>query len=147
MKTARKPKLAPKPERKIKVVTQHGDVDCYTVRITVGDEVDYYEVTAADAQFGPLWLVRKLSADLEAVLGKPPYKTVLDGEFGSSCDCPAGKWRGKCRHVEGLSALVARGKLPDLCLRPQPCPVCHGQGGPATGDADSDGCACRECGE
>ncbi len=26
------------------------------------------------------------------------------------------------------------------------CPVCHGFGGPASGDADSDGACCRSCG-
>ncbi len=27
-----------------------------------------------------------------------------------------------------------------------PCPVCGGRGGPASGDLDSDGTACRSCG-
>jgi hypothetical protein len=41
------------------------------------------------------------------------YHVLLNGVF-SSCDCAGHGFRNKCKHLDGLSALVAAGRLPKV---------------------------------
>jgi hypothetical protein len=43
-----------------------------------------------------------------------PYHVFLsrNGQ-NDTCDCPGGTYRGKCKHVAGLRALLSRGRLDD----------------------------------
>ena len=141
-------KLPKRPERRVgllKPAVADTIGESYVLRVLVGDELSYYEVSPSE--FGPHWNVLKVGSDIDATLSQPIYRTTIDPEMGNSCTCPAGKYRGTCKHQDFLSALVAAKRLPDLCKRQQTCPECHGHGGPAAGDRDSDGAACRSCGE
>ena len=134
-----------RPTRTIRI-TEAPDAnapDVWTVRIIEGDEVTLYDVCrgTVGARYA-VWLWRKQLASLSATCAQTPYVIDVGNEFGASCTCKGCSRWGHCRHLQASQALTAAGKLPSLA-----CSTCHGQGGPASGDRDSDGCACRTCGE
>ena len=47
------------------------------------------------------------------------YDVLLNGRE-TSCTCPGHAYRGKCKHVEALEALIAAGKLPTPTGAPKP---------------------------
>jgi hypothetical protein len=75
------------------------------IRITVGTEAKHYFLTALPCDFG-------LGFQLEGFEheGGPQYAVCLDGDK-TSCECPGFLRWHRCKHVEGLRALVAAGRL------------------------------------
>ncbi len=144
MKTAtRKParSKSSRPTRTVKVIeAMTAEIETLTVRVTEGDKVDLYDVTAGTvAGRYNVWLWRKVLGTVSATCAQTPYIVDVGNEFGPSCSCKGYQGWGHCRHVSATLALVANGKLPV-------CETCHGRGGPAFNDTDSDGCCCRSCG-
>ena len=74
----------------------------------MGKESNDYEVTPISSAFGRAFRVTK-------VFPRDPmdwvtYHVCLDGAR-SSCECKGHAAHGHCKHVDGLAALVERGKL------------------------------------
>lgn len=117
MSTLRKPL-----PRKIAVLeTPQAAYDGYgAVRITVGKESTCYLIRSVDRC--PIsgietWELEKLDQDMRPT--NELYVTCLGDRDHSSCTCKGfGRW-GKCKHVSGLSALVAAGLCPS-CNDPSP---------------------------
>lgn len=144
----RKPR--PRPERKLRVISRRPNVETITVRVTVGDEVDYYDVQPGLVGGQPVWLVSKVDPVTLELRQDVPYWVDL-GDFGESCTCKGCSYRGHCKHIDFLRVLSARGELPAVR-----CPVCGGSGHdgnlhddhcPAcSGDGIQLPCRCPECG-
>lgn len=97
----RKPR--PKPERRIRLCVKPEGISSGLVRIRVGKvESDYY-LTEMAADFGR-------GFRLEKVGGDEVYHVNADGDT-KSCDCKGHSRHGHCKHADGLSALIAGGKL------------------------------------
>jgi hypothetical protein len=105
MKVTTSPK-ARKPARSIAILWPLTSATPGTVRITVGQESAEYTVSRLDADFGRAFRVRKAGA-LEAYC----VNLAAGQHQHSSCECKGWLRYGHCRHVSGLLALVAAGKL------------------------------------
>jgi hypothetical protein len=81
------------------------------VRITQDGEEAHYWVDAIPADFGKGFKLSKPGHEGGADAESGDYHVLLDGN-ASSCTCPAGTYHGYCKHVDGLRALDAAGKLP-----------------------------------
>lgn len=78
------------------------------LRMTVGGRSDFYRVSWV--QQSEDMTVFEVSKEREDGSFSQPYTVVLSnpGVSGwSSCDCPAGQYRGGCRHVLSLRAATA----------------------------------------
>jgi hypothetical protein len=102
---ARQRKPRTKPQRSIRLCVKPDGTMAGVVRIRVGkDEADYY-LTELAADFGRGFKVEKIGPDAE-----PAYHVNLDGAQ-RTCDCKGfGRW-SRCKHSDGLAALVAAGRL------------------------------------
>ncbi len=112
----RKPAPKSRPARSVRVVEapDANAPDVYTVRVDVAGEVDLYDVCrGVVADRYPVWMVRKQLGTLTETVAKEAYLVDV-GEFGTSCTCLAGKYRGTCRHIDFCRALVVAGKLPNI---------------------------------
>ena len=106
----RKPRQ--RPERKVALI-QLPEAQCnvWTIRLTVGSDVDVYDVSPAIAgNKYPVWLCRKRGSDVS----EKPYMVDVCNEFGNSCTCLGHTHHGHCKHVDALVALTQAGKLPVL---------------------------------
>jgi hypothetical protein len=116
MQKTRKPRTANRPTRSIQLLKRAADVLIYTVRITQDGEAYYYDLTPGTCAGGtaPCWIVQQIASPTsQQSLGKT-YHVVLDSDFGSSCDCKGCSRWGRCKHLQGLQALTAAGKLPNI---------------------------------
>jgi hypothetical protein len=95
-----------KPARHIRlVVPLYGGEGPGVVRIAVeGQEPCDYLVRRLPSDFGTA------AFRLAKVGGDEEYAVLIDGA-DSSCECKGFLQWGKCKHVDGLTALVARGLL------------------------------------
>lgn len=102
--TARQRTPRPKPARFIRLCVRPFDGNPGVVRITVGkDEADYF-LTELPADFGRGFAVEKIGVEGDA------YHVNLDGET-RTCECKGFcRWH-RCKHADGLAALVAAGRL------------------------------------
>jgi hypothetical protein len=99
--TPRRPRV--KPARSIRVMLPLGDQSPGVVRITVGKEASDYFLTGLPADFGRGFRVEKIGTD-------DRYAVNLDGDR-PSCECKGFcRWQ-RCKHADGLAALVAAGRL------------------------------------
>ena len=99
----RKPR--PKPARSIKLLVHPTAENAGVVRITVGKEAADYLLTLIPADFGRGFLVEKVCFDAPAA-----YHVNLDGDKWT-CECPGFVQHGRCKHSDGLAALIAAGRL------------------------------------
>jgi hypothetical protein len=74
------------------------------LRIVNGDTLTYYRVTPLPSQFGTAFRLQKV------VTGNETYDVLLDGRE-SSCTCKGNTYRGRCKHVDGLTILRQRGLI------------------------------------
>jgi hypothetical protein len=105
---AKKPR--PKPERTIRLT--HPVEGGYRghVIITVGDESADYELQRFESPLGDAFRMTKVFPDPDAE--EFVYHVLLaDDGCSSSCECLGFCRYGRCKHVEGLIALKAAGKL------------------------------------
>jgi hypothetical protein len=102
----RKPRA--KPERKIRLLSPlYQGRGPGKVRITIGDEVAEYLIT----ELGVDWPARGFEVAKVGDGAKDgPYHVLIEGN-GGSCECRGFLRWGRCRHRDGLAALVARGLL------------------------------------
>jgi hypothetical protein len=95
-----------KPTRTIRRALPPSEVNPFAVVIiATGEAEDVYHVRAIPSDFGAAFEVEKVSA-----LDARTYSVNLQGN-GGTCECMGFLRWGHCRHVEGLHALRAAGKL------------------------------------
>jgi hypothetical protein len=108
-RSPRKPR--PKPERGVFLVeAPYLDGHPGTLRLTVGKEATFYEVTPIpEAAWGTAFVLTKED--------RTSYAVNLGDEaqgMAPTCECPGFlRWGhlGPCKHLDGLRALVSAGKL------------------------------------
>jgi hypothetical protein len=105
VKPARPRKPRPKPARTVNLILAPTAPMPGIVRITVGEEpwCDY-NVARIPSDFGRAFRLVKILGPHDR------YDVLLNGEH-SSCECKGFLRHGHCKHVDGLQALVAAGKL------------------------------------
>src|SRR5690349_14964619 len=100
----------PKPERRIRLCVKPVDQSPGVVRIRVGAEEADYLLTELAADFGRGFKVEKMAAENDAEEGV--YHVNVDAAAGRrSCECRGFCRWARCKHADGLAALVAAGKL------------------------------------
>jgi hypothetical protein len=106
---ARKPRV--KPARSIRLLALL-DTGAGILQVTEGKKADRYFFSPLDGDWGSCYTVEKWAdATPETPAGiVKRYEVCLHGEE-SVCCCTGFEMHGHCRHVEGLSALAAAGKL------------------------------------
>lgn len=100
---ARSAPVAPKT-RGIRLTTPAPEKpgDCFCVAITDGG-TDHYLCREQPCPRGRQFEVRKENEE-------DGYFVVLDGP-DSRCSCKGCQYRGTCRHIQGINALIRAGKL------------------------------------
>src|SRR5262245_11115526 len=99
----RKPR--PKPARHVSLRIAPEGKAPGIVRITVGRETMDYFVSRVPSDFGTGFLLEKIDVDNPA-----SYHVNLDGDK-KTCDCKGHARWSRCKHADGLAALVAAGRL------------------------------------
>lgn len=103
---ARQRKPRPKPARFVRLCMKPFEGNPGIVRITVGKEQADYFLTELPADFGRGFLVEKVGSDATEC----KYHVNIDGDK-RSCECKGfGRWH-RCKHADGLAALIAAGRL------------------------------------
>jgi hypothetical protein len=94
----------PRPPRTLKLLARPDAGGPGLLALTVNGVRQVYWVSAIDSALGGrCFELRKFrSADA--------YHVRLAHD-GHTCDCPAGTFRGQCKHQDALAALTARGVL------------------------------------
>jgi hypothetical protein len=101
----RKPR--PKPARFVCLRVKPQGLAAGLVRIRVGDEAADYSLTELAADFGRGFQLHKLGdAEAEPTV----YYVNLDGD-SKTCECKGFCRWSRCKHADGLAALVAAGRL------------------------------------
>lgn len=103
--SARRPR--PKPERRIGWLVRPAEGgDAGVLRITVGKQTTEYVVRELRTDFGRGFELVKVGPDPEL------YHVLLDQEEGRhSCECQGFLRWSRCKHLAGLLALAAQGRL------------------------------------
>ncbi len=112
------PRPRPKPPRAVTVLERpdKADPDQYTgIRIVCGKEDHVYLLHPIEADFGLGFELEKLDEAHELATVEV-YHVNLAGQE-STCTCPGHSYHGHCKHVDGLLALDAQGKLPRRLAR------------------------------
>ena len=99
----RKPR--PKPARSIRLCVKPSAETAGVVTIRVGKEEADYLLTEIPADFGRGFKVEKIGFDADSI-----YAVNIDGDK-RTCECQGyNRWQ-KCKHSDGLAALIAAGRL------------------------------------
>jgi hypothetical protein len=106
--TVRKPRV--KPARSIRLVIAPSPISAGVVCISIGNKPqDYFVNEVEGVSFGRGFLVEKIGHE-------ESYHVNIDGN-NRTCECAGflGNGRsnngGRCKHADGLAALIAAGKL------------------------------------
>jgi hypothetical protein len=95
-----------KPARSIRlVVPLNAEGGNGLVRITVGKEAADYFLARIPADFGTAFRLEKVGEE-----DATPYHVNLNGRQ-STCECKGFTRWNRCKHVDGLAALNAAGRL------------------------------------
>jgi hypothetical protein len=100
----RKPR--PKPARSIRLCVRPDGDTTGVVRITVGKQAADYFVTELPADFGRGFRVEKIGLDCT----EAAYHVNVNGAE-RTCECQGYLRHQHCKHVDGLAALIAAGRL------------------------------------
>ena len=100
---ARQRKPRPKPVRTIRLCVRPSAETAGVVSISVGKAAQDYILTEIPADFGRGFLVEKIGHE-EA------YHVNIEGDK-RTCECQGyNRWQ-KCKHSDGIAALIAAGRL------------------------------------
>jgi hypothetical protein len=102
---ARQRKPRPKPARFVRLAIQPEETAPGIVSIRVGKEAADYFLTILPADFGRGFNVEKIGLHAD---GK--YAVNIDGAK-HSCDCKGFARWSRCKHADGIAALIAAGRL------------------------------------
>jgi hypothetical protein len=107
--STRKPRVRRPHVRSIRLVVGfNGEGKNAVLRITQDGQVAEYFLDQLAADFGRGFLLEKIGPDESR--DNEVYHVNLNGTE-SSCTCPGHSYGGFCKHLDGLTALVAAGKL------------------------------------
>lgn len=107
---SRRPHAA-KPARSIRWVARHPEPESYlgVIRITVGGESAEYDLVELDCGLSGASAYR-VEKRVPAGECAASYDVLVEhGSHGGQCECLGFLRHGRCRHLDGLRALVARG--------------------------------------
>src|SRR5437016_4737732 len=104
MSTVTQPRPRVKPGRTVRLALAPSEVNPFAVVLIADRAEDTYHVRPLPSDFGTAFEVEKIAPD-----GRT-YHVNLEGQTGT-CECLGHLRRGTCRHVQGLQALQAAGKL------------------------------------
>jgi hypothetical protein len=104
---ARQRKPRPKPARFVCLRARPQGLSAGLVRIRVGDESADYSLTELAADFGRGFQLHKFGGDDAE---QTAYQVNLDGA-NRTCDCKGFCRWSRCKHADGLAALIAAGWL------------------------------------
>jgi hypothetical protein len=112
MSTSSQARPRVKPERRIRVLKPISDNSAGVLAITIGKDEGVYAIRPIPADFGVAFRLIKgeLVEEPDNTLrlrDAGQYDVCLNGEQ-STCDCPAHSYRGRCKHVDGLTTLRQR---------------------------------------
>src|SRR5262245_13837932 len=111
MPAARKPRAKKPVQRTLEVLIRPGaGQPALLLRITVDGEVFHYWVDATASDYGRAFLVSRPGHECSGDQDRDAYDVLLDTV--DSCTCPGHTYVGRCKHVDALRALDARGALP-----------------------------------
>jgi hypothetical protein len=103
--TSRKPRS--KPARSIRLDLTPGQHSPGVVTIAVGKLAKRYFLDTIPSDWGRAFRLEEIGTD-----GECPYFVCLDDSTGHhQCNCLGFLRHGHCKHVAGLRALLAAGKL------------------------------------
>jgi hypothetical protein len=112
MTTSSKARPRVKPERRIRVLKPISDNSAGVLAITIGKEEGVYAIRPIPADFGVAY--RLIKGDLVEepdntlrLRDAAEYDVLLNGRE-SSCTCKGNTYRGRCKHVDGLTTLRQR---------------------------------------
>ena len=106
MATATKTRNRVKPVRTIRLTLKPFEGNPGMVQIAVGKERADYFLTEIPADYGRGFKVEKMGDESESTA----YHVNVDGD-NRTCECKGfGRW-SRCKHADGLAALVKAGKL------------------------------------
>lgn len=97
----RKPR--PRPARMVRLHVHPTGSGTGLIELTVGKDAAEYFLTELPADFGR-------GFQLDKIGGPATYAVHLDGAE-KRCECMGFLHRGRCKHADGLAALIAAGKL------------------------------------
>ncbi len=100
--TTRKPR--PRPERRAHLIIAAEPGRPAAVELSVGKQSGAYLVTEIRTDLGGrAFAVEKISTgEVYHARVAPDVRT---------CDCPGGTYKGRCKHSDGLAALIEAGRL------------------------------------
>src|SRR5262245_5136440 len=81
-------------------------VDSGLISIVEGDRAETYRIFPVECRDGRAFEMQKVDPELSE-----PYRVCLGDIEGPSCECKGFKYHGRCRHIQGLQAMQARGVL------------------------------------
>lgn len=89
--------------RTIEVLFPPSGSESGVIQIRDGNQTDKYFITSVVSEWGPTFRLEKIG-------GSEVYEVIIDAGRGS-CECKGFGYRGKCRHISGIRALLSRGKI------------------------------------
>jgi hypothetical protein len=101
----RQPKSRAKPPRSVGLVIRPEGYASGVLRIRVGESETDYVITPMRSDFGRAFRLEKVGTDAGET-----YHVCLDGAK-TTCDCKGFARWSHCKHADGLTALVAAGRL------------------------------------
>jgi hypothetical protein len=102
----RQRKQRSKPQRFIRWALRPGPDGNGVVRIRVGSDSADYLLTPIPADFGRGFRLEKVGLESRGEV----YAVNVDGNAGT-CECKGFLRWGRCKHRDGIQALIAAGKL------------------------------------
>jgi hypothetical protein len=94
-----------KPARTIRLWVRPSDERAGVIRIVVGQQVQDYVLEILLTDYGRGFCLKKVGYQ-----SPTPYHVNIDGAE-RSCDCPGFTQHNHCKHSDGLTALIAAGRL------------------------------------
>jgi hypothetical protein len=105
---ARQRRPRPKPQRSARLVIRPLGRAPGILQLTVGNKADDYYLFCVPADFGDGFRLVKIGIDVPD--GEGDYAVNINGGE-KTCDCKGHARHGRCKHADGLAALIAAGKL------------------------------------
>src|SRR5262245_20960604 len=81
-------------------------VDLGLIDIVEDGRTETYRIFPIDCRDGRAFEMQKIQPT-----ASDPYRVCLGDVEGPSCECKGFKYHGRCRHIQGLTAMQARGVL------------------------------------
>jgi hypothetical protein len=105
MVTSTKSRKSVKPDRRVYVVRGGNRT---TLSLSINGEETLYYLEPISSDFGNAFRLTKVKGEWDGLRRlDEPYDVLLNGRE-SSCTCKGHTYRGRCKHVDGLTTLRQR---------------------------------------